>query len=68
MLDDGPEAVLEALTSSSEYAVELRSTSPFAGILSEVERRTVLDALAETRQEQARPMRAETLERVLRVV
>ncbi len=68
VLDEGPEAVLEALTSSAEYAIELRRTSPFAGILSEVERRTVLDALAETRQAQARPMRADTLERVLRVV
>jgi excisionase family DNA binding protein len=68
VLDDGPEAVLEALTSSADFAVDLRSTSPFAGILSEVERRTVLNALAETRQEQARPMRAEVLERVLRVV
>jgi excisionase family DNA binding protein len=68
VLDEGPESVLEALTSSAGYAVELRSTSPFAGILSEAERRTVLDALADTRREQARPMRAETLERVLRVV
>jgi excisionase family DNA binding protein len=68
VIDEGPEAVLEALTSSAEYAVELRATSPFAGILSEVERRTVLDALADTRREQARPMRPETLERVLRVV
>jgi excisionase family DNA binding protein len=68
VLDEGSEAVLEALTSSAGYAVELRSTSPFAGILSEAERRTVLAALADTRREQARPMRAETLERVLRVV
>jgi excisionase family DNA binding protein len=68
VLDEGPEAVLEALTSSAGYAVELRGTSPFAGVLSEVERRTVLGALSETRREQARPMRAETLERVLRVV
>jgi excisionase family DNA binding protein len=68
VLDEGPEAVLEALTSSAGYAVDLRATSPFAGILSEVERRTVLGALAETRREQARPMRAETLERVLRAV
>ena len=68
ILDDGPEAVLAALTSSAGYAVELRSTSPFVGILSEVERRTVLDAFAETRRERARSMRAETLERVLRVV
>lgn len=68
VLDEGPEAVLEALTSSAGYAVELRSTSPFVGILSEEERRVVLDALADTRRERARSMRADTLERVLRVV
>ena len=68
VLDDGPEAVLEALTSSAGYAVELRGTSPFVGILSEMERQRVLSALADTRRERARSMRAETLERVLRVV
>jgi len=68
VLDDGPEAVLEALTSSARYAIELRATSPFVGILSEMERQAVLEALAETRRERARSMRAETLERVLRVV
>jgi excisionase family DNA binding protein len=67
-LDDGPDAVLEALTSSAQYAVELRSNSPFVGILSEVERRRVLNALAETRREQARPMRFETRARVMRAV
>jgi excisionase family DNA binding protein len=68
VLDEGPEAVLEALTSSAGYAVEMRMTSPFAGVLSEVERRRVLESLAETRRERARPMRVEDLERVLRVV
>lgn len=68
VLEAGPEAVLDALTSSAEYAVELRSTSPFTGILSEVERRTVLTALAESRQDRARPMPMETLERVMRAV
>lgn len=68
VLDQGPEAVLEALTSSAGYAVELRATSPFAGVLSEVERRRVLEALADTRREQARPVSAETVERVLWVV
>jgi excisionase family DNA binding protein len=68
VLDEGPEAVLDVLTSSAGYAVDLRATSPFAGILSEVERRAVLGAFAETRREQARPLRAEILERVLRVV
>jgi excisionase family DNA binding protein len=68
VLDDGVEAVLDALTSSAEYAIELRGTSPFTGILSEVERRTVLDALAESRRDRARPVPPEKLERVLRAV
>jgi excisionase family DNA binding protein len=68
VLESGPEAVLDALTSSSEYAVELRSTSPFTGILSEGERRTVLAALAESRRDRARPMSVETRERVMRAV
>jgi hypothetical protein len=68
VLDAGPEAVLDALTSSSEYAVELRATSPFAGILSEVERRTVLDALAESRRDHARPVTLKTVERVMKAV
>jgi excisionase family DNA binding protein len=68
VLDNGAEAVLDALTSSAEYAIELRATSPFGGILSEEERRTVLDALVESRRDRARPMPAEKLERVLRTV
>lgn len=66
VLDEGVESVLDALTSSGEYAVELRSTSPFAGTLSEAERRAVLDAFAESRRDRARPMRPEKLEQVLR--
>ena len=68
VIDNGPEAVLDALTSSAEYATELRGTSPFGGILSEEERRRVLDALAESRRDRARPMPMEKLERVLRAV
>jgi excisionase family DNA binding protein len=66
VLDEGVESVLDALTSSAEYAVELRSTSPFAGTLSEAERRAVLDAFAESRRDRARPIRLENLEQVLR--
>jgi excisionase family DNA binding protein len=62
------EAVVEALTSPAQYAVRLRSASPFAGVLSERERRAVLDALAESRRDQARPMRLTSLERVMRAV
>ena len=68
VLEEGVEAVLDALTSSAEYAVELRRTSPFAGILTEAERRTVLDAFAASRLDQARQMRPEQLEQVLRSV
>ena len=68
LLEEGVEAVLDALTSSAEYAVELRRTSPFAGILTETERRTVLDAFAASRLDHARQMRPEQLEQVLRSV
>jgi hypothetical protein len=60
--------VLDALTSPADYAVRLRRASPFAGVLSEVERRAVLDALTANRQDRARQMRPETLERVMRAV
>jgi len=41
-LDNGPAATLQTLTSTSESAVELRQNSPFAGVLTEAERRNVL--------------------------
>src|SRR5262249_3555319 len=44
VLDSGTEAVLEALTSRAPYAIELRQNSPFAGVLTEAERRDVLAA------------------------
>ena len=65
VLDEGAEALLDALTSSAEYAVELRRSSPFAGILTEVERRQVLDAFAESRRNRVRTVGPEQLERVL---
>ena len=68
VLDDGAEAVLEALTSTAAAATALRQTSPFAGILTETERRRVLDAFAENWRDRARPMPLATLERVLRSV
>jgi excisionase family DNA binding protein len=46
LLDEGVEAVLEALTARKPYAVELRQNSPFAGVLQEDERRAVLAAFA----------------------
>lgn len=42
VLDRGPAAVLDVLTSREELAVELRQNSPFAGVLSEPERRAAL--------------------------
>ncbi|WP_250000756.1 helix-turn-helix domain-containing protein [Actinoplanes sp. M2I2] len=62
------EAVVEALTSSAQYAVRLRSASPFAGVLTEKERRAVLDGLAESRHDQAQLLRPARLERVVRAV
>jgi excisionase family DNA binding protein len=68
VIDSGAEAVLDAMTSSAPYAIELRGTSPFTGILSEVERRTVLAALADSRRDRARQLPPEKVERVLRTV
>ena len=68
LLAEGADAVVALLTSPAQYAVQMRTASPFAGVLSEVERRAVLDDLSETRRDQARPMRMEALERVLSAV
>ena len=68
LIEEGLEEVLDALTSSAGYAVELRHTSPFAGVLTEPERRNVLDAFTESRHDHARQMRPEQLEHVLRTV
>jgi excisionase family DNA binding protein len=65
VLEDGPEAVLDALTSSAEYAVDLRRASPFAGILTETERQSVLESFAESRRDRARPLAADQRERAL---
>lgn len=55
LLDAGPESVLEALTSTSKLAVELRQNTPFAGVLIEAERQAVLRAFAETTAPTTRP-------------
>ncbi len=68
VIDDGVETVLDALTSSAEYAIELRVTSPFGGILTEAERRAVLEAFAESRRDRARPMSPAKLEKIFRGV
>jgi len=44
VLDSGPDMILETLTSRSPQAIELRQNSPFAGVLADAERRSVLAA------------------------
>lgn len=42
VLEGGPEAVLQTLTSQAPLAIELRQNSPFAGVISGTERAAVL--------------------------
>jgi len=44
LLDDGPDAVFEALTSRARSAIELRQNSPFAGVLTTKERQAALNS------------------------
>ncbi|MEX1172586.1 MAG: helix-turn-helix domain-containing protein [Chloroflexota bacterium] len=44
ILDEGPDAVLDVLTSPSRQAVDLRQNTPFVGLLSDMEQRAVIDA------------------------
>jgi excisionase family DNA binding protein len=44
LLDQGTDAVLDALTSRSPEAIELQQNSPFAGVLSEDDRQACLRA------------------------
>jgi excisionase family DNA binding protein len=44
LIDQGPEPVMQALTSSANAARELRQSTPFAGVLSERERLAILSA------------------------
>lgn len=43
ILDQGPEVVMQTLTSTAPEASELRQNSPFPGALADSERRAVLD-------------------------
>lgn len=52
-INQGAKAVLEALTSQDPDGVELRQNSPFAGVLSEQQRRQVLEAFRRFGWEQA---------------
>jgi hypothetical protein len=42
LINDGPEAVMRVLTAESAEADELRQNSPFAGVLPDAERLSVL--------------------------
>lgn len=46
LIDAGPEAVMEVLTSTAPEAAELRQNSPFTGVLPQHERKAVLDSFA----------------------
>ena len=46
ILDEGLEAVLEVLEGSSQRAIRLRSSSPFAGVLTASERWEILKGAA----------------------
>jgi excisionase family DNA binding protein len=52
-LSEGPGAVLKTLTSEDPESVELRQNSPFAGVLSQSQRRQVLDAFTRSGWEDA---------------
>lgn len=47
VIDDGPEAVMETLTSTAPEAAELRQNSPFPGALPQRERLKVLDSFSQ---------------------
>ncbi len=49
LIDMGPEPVMEMLTSTSGVAREMRQNSPFAGLLTEPERLSVLRAFQQHR-------------------
>jgi hypothetical protein len=53
LLDGDLQRVLEALTSTSPRSRELRQNSPFSGILSESDRRAILDSFSQQLQRPA---------------
>jgi excisionase family DNA binding protein len=54
VLDVGPDEILQTLTSCSPQAVELRQNSPFAGVLADAERRSVLAAFRDSERSERR--------------
>jgi excisionase family DNA binding protein len=57
LIDRGPEAVMRAMTSTDPLARELRQNSPFLSILSDQERRAVLEAFRAAGRAPARDVR-----------
>jgi len=57
LIDRGPEAVMRAMTSTDPLARELRQNSPFVGLLSDDERRAILEAFHAARRVPARGAR-----------
>lgn len=49
VIDQGPEAVMRVLTATDPEARELRANSPFGGILSDAERRRVIESFSKSR-------------------
>jgi len=54
VLDSGPETTLQTLTSVSPAAIELRQNSPFAGVLADAERSSVLAAFRDSERSDRR--------------
>ncbi|MEO5885748.1 MAG: hypothetical protein ABIQ58_09570, partial [Candidatus Limnocylindrales bacterium] len=50
VVDAGPESILEAMTSTSPAAIDLRHNPPFMGLLSDDEQRAVIAAFAEAQR------------------
>jgi len=46
VINQGPEAVMETLTSRTQDATDLRQNSPFPGVLSADERNKILDSFS----------------------
>ena len=51
ILDQGPETIMRVLTSTDPDARELRANSPFGGLLSEAERRRVIESFSRSRSQ-----------------
>ena len=55
LIDRGPEALMRVMTSTDPLARELRQNSPFLGLLTEAERRSVIEAFHRTYRAERRP-------------